>query len=193
MRKGTTVLVAIFFAGLLSGNLRAAARWNLEFKPVKLSRISIRTGNRWNAYWYLLYRVTNKTEEAVPLFLSIKAFTDAGPRPFVQGFYPRVVQAVEQREHKDLLDIRQMRGEIAPGETKEAVAVFGSLPESTDLLTVQVLGLWDRIVRESGKVFVEDRALLLAFYRPGDEYFPQYDRIRLVKSEWKVLERRPLK
>ena len=40
---------------------------------------------------------------------------------------------------------------------------------------------------------MEDRALVLTFFRPGDEYYPQYDKIRLVKREWKVLNRAPLK
>ena len=55
-----------------------------------------------------------------------------------------------------------------------------------------MVGLWDRISHEGGKVYVEDRVLVLTFYRPGDEYYPQYDKIRLIKRAWKILNRKPL-
>ena len=89
------------------------------------------------------------------------------------------------------LVLEELQGEleIAPGETKEAVAIFGSVAEATDKLLVQILGLWDRISPEGQKVFIEDRMLVLTYYRPGDEYFPQYDKITLKRSDWKVVSR----
>ena len=189
MKKGITLFMLGLFVGILAGKTEAAVRWNLEFKPVKMDRVSIRTGIQWKAYWYLVYQVTNKTDETVPLYLSIKATSDAANRTYFEGYYKRVERAIERKEGRDLLNIQEMRGEIGPGETKEAMAIFGSVVESTDVLKVRVLGLWDRISHEGKKVFIEDRALILTYYRPGDEYFPQYDRIRLKKTAWVVLHR----
>jgi hypothetical protein len=103
-----------------------------------------------------------------------------------------VEKAIEEREGKDFANIKDLRSDIGPGETKECLAIFGSIIESTDLLKIQVLGLWDRISHEGAKVFVEDRALILTYSRPGDEYFPQRDKIRFVRKDWKILERKEM-
>lgn len=189
MRKGITLLLLTFCGCLLAESANAADRWKLDFKPVKLDRISIKTGVKWKAYWYLIYQVTNNGEETAPLRLSIKAESDVAGKTYLQGYYQRVEQAIERKEGKNFLNIRDMRGEIEPGETKEAVAIFGSVSEATDKLLVRILGLWDRISPEGQKVFIEDRMLVLTYYRPGDEYFPQYDKITLKRSDWKVISR----
>jgi hypothetical protein len=80
-----------------------------------------------------------------------------------------------------------MRCDLEPGESKTGLAIFGKIAEGTDVLKIQVLGLWDRVKYEGNKVFVEDKALVLTYSRPGDEYFPQYDKIVYKRKDWVVL------
>lgn len=189
MRKGIALLLSVFCVCLIAQNANGEVRWKLDYKPIKMDRISIKTGMKWKASWYLIYQVTNKGDATVPLRLNIKAVSDVAGKTYLQGYYQRVEQAIERKEGRNFLNIRDMRGEIGPGETKEAVAIFGSIVESTDKLAVQVMGLWDRISHEGQKVFIEDRMLVLNYYRPGDEYFPQYDKIAFRGADWKVIFR----
>jgi hypothetical protein len=189
MKKGMMVTL-ILFLGLLVGGAKAAVRWHLDFEPVKVDRISIKTGAEWQAYWYFMFKVTNNTEETQRLRLGIKAFSDVADKTYLEGYYKRVEAAVEKREGKDLANIKDLRCTLEPGESKEGLAIFGSISESTDLLKIQILGLWDRISHEGPKIFVEDRALVLTYSRPGDEYYPQYDKIVFKRKDWKVLSRK---
>lgn len=189
MRKGIAFLTLAVLVGLFAMDAQASVRWNLGFKPGKLDRISLKTGKGQVTCWYLIYTISNKTDDAVPMSLSIKATSDGREKPYLEGYYPRAEKAIETKLGKDYLNIRDMRAEIGAGESKEAVAIFGSITESTDTLKIQVLGLWDRVSREGDKLFVEDRALELYYFRPGDELFPQYDKIRLKGLKWVVLHR----
>lgn len=189
MKKGialTLLLVACSFAG----SATAAERWKLEFEPVKLDRISIQTGMHWQSYWYLVYKVTNKTDETLPLRLSIKATSDVAKKTYRESYYKRVVEAINKKSGKEYLSIKEMRTTIDAGETKEAVAVFGSVVESTDVLKIEIKGLWDRLSREGPKTFIEDRVLELTYHRPGDEYYPQDDPITLKGKKWIVAYRK---
>jgi hypothetical protein len=179
----------VVLVSLLAIDAQASARWHLDFKPGKLDRISIMTGKGRVTYWYLIYTISNNTDDAVRMALSIKATSDGREKPYLEGYYPTAEKAIEAKLGKDFLNIKEMRSEIDAGDSKEALAIFGSVTESTDTLKVQVLGLWDRVSREGAKLFVEDRALELTYYRPGDELFPQYDRIRLKAKKWKVILR----
>lgn len=190
MKKGIAILLVFFVAVfVLSGNLSAEKRWNLKFEQGDLKRISIKTGIKWDAYWYLTYKVTNNTEQSIPMVLGIKAFSDATKTVYYEGYYKRVEEAIEKKTGKGYLNIKDMRTTIEPGESKEAIAIFGKINESTDTLKIQICGLWDRISHEGKKTFIEKKALELVFYRPGDEYFPQYDTIYFKSKKWVVLER----
>jgi len=186
------MLVLAFCICLLAGNAKAEVRWHLDFEAVKLDRISIRTGMQWSSYWYLVYKVSNKTDRDIPLRLSIKATSDVAKKTYLEGYYKRVEEAIELRDGKAYQNIKDLRCNIDQGDSKLCIAIFGSVVESTDTLKIQVRGLWDRVFYEGEKVFVEDRALVLTFLRPGDEYFPQYDKISLKRKEWVVLSRKEL-
>ena len=193
MNKRLAFLVAACVL-LFAGALQAEARWNLKFESGKMERISIKTGLKWDAYWYFTYKVTNNTDATVPLRLSIKALSDATDKVIYEGYYKRVEDAVEKKADKNYLNIKDLRtATIDPGESKEIIAILGKVNEATDVLKVHITGLWDRISPEGKKTFVEDRILVLSFYRPGDEYYPQYDRIILKKKEWVVENRKVLR
>jgi len=187
MKKGIVLVLVLFACFLSAADAKEGVRWNLKFEQVELDRISIKTGTQLQSYWYLIYKVSNETDETVPLRLSIKAISDVANKTYLEGYYKKVEGVVERIKGRKLLNIRDMRSEIGPGKTLEAIAVFGSIAESTDTCKIQVLGLWDRVRREGTKLFVEDRALVLKFKRPGDEYFPQHDMIVFDRFDWVVL------
>ena len=56
-----------------------------------------------------------------------------------------------------------------------------------DLLTVQVTGLVDVILKKKGITYFEKKALNLLFKRPGDEYYVQLDTVEFVKKKWIVI------
>jgi len=171
MKKGIALML-VFFTCVLVADLTAEVRWNLTFDQGEVERISIKTGINWEAYWYMTYKVTNNTDQDIPLHLGIKAISDVGKKTYIEGFYKRVEAAIEKAKGKKYLNIKDMRVTIKAGESKEAIAIFGSIEERTDTLKVQISGLWDRISHEGDKTFVEDKALVLTYYRPGDEFYP---------------------
>ncbi len=191
--KKAVLLISFFLVFVSMSAVEAGERWRLDFQPVKMDRILVRNGVNWVPHWYLIYKVKNPTEETVPLYLSIKAFDDVSKKSYTEMFMPEAVKAIELREKKPLKDVQKMRREIDPGETFTAVAVFRNVHEGTDLMRIEVLGLWDRVTHEGNRVFVEDRVLKLYFSRPGDEFYPQYDKFRFIKKEWAIVTRRERK
>jgi hypothetical protein len=172
---------------VIVSNADAASRWHLDFEPIKVDRIMLKTGMQSEAYWYFIYKVSNNGDQTVPLRLNIKAVSDVANKTYLEGYYKRVEEAIEKRSDVELLNIKEMRSDIEPGESKLGIAVFGKVAEGTDVLKIQVLGLWDRVKYEGSKVFIEDKALVLTYGRPGDEYFPQYDKIVYKRKDWVVL------
>jgi hypothetical protein len=167
----------------------AAERWHLEFQPVKMDRILLKTGSSATAYWYMIYQVKNPMDESVPLNLFIQAQSDVGKKTYVEWYSPTAVKAVAEREGGAFKNVKEMRGSIGPGETLTAVALFRNVHEGTDTLRIRVQGLWDRVFNAKNMVVVEDKVLDLYFFRPGDEYYPQFDRFFFKKQEWVVINR----
>lgn len=188
MRRGLLFcgLLAVCFL-VISTDAVAEDRWNLDFKQVKMGRVLVKFGETATPYWYLVYKVTNPTDDSITLNLQIKAHSDVGKKSYIEWYSPAAVKAVAAKEGRPLKNVQEMRGDIGPGESFEAVALFRNVHEGTDNLKIEVMGLWDRVTYSKGKLVVEDRVLNLYFFRPGDEYFPQFDRFFFKKSEWVVL------
>jgi len=188
MRRGLLLcglLVVCFMA--ISSFAFAEDRWHLDFKQVKMDRVLVKIGETNTPYWYLIYKVTNPTDESISLNLQIKAYSDVGKKAYIEWYSPLAVKTIVAKEQRPLKNIQEMRNEIGPGETLEAVALFKSVHEGTDNLRIEVFGLWDRVTYNTGQIVVEDRILNIYFFRPGDEYFPQFDRFFFKKQEWVVL------
>ncbi|MFW6164343.1 MAG: LolA family protein [Planctomycetota bacterium] len=140
--------------------------WALAFendtpKPLVLDD----PAGRLTYYWYMVYRVSNPNDRAVPckldvtLLLELKdqqwTFEDVADRVAEQHLEKRAVQ----RPLLNGLEIRQKP--IEPDETREGVAIFriGKKAKDFDHMTVQVRGLAkERIVKgqgepETGRVF----------------------------------------
>ena len=188
MRKGFLLCSLLVLFAVTT--LDASERWRVEFKPIKMDRVVVKSGETATPYWYLVYTVKNPTDEAVNLSLSIKARSDVGKLSYTEWYNPEALAAIKAREGKAIKNVREMRCEIGPGESKKAVALFRNVHEGTDLVEIQVSGLWDRVYREKDRLVFEDRVLNVYYFRPGDEYYPQFDNFTFKKSKWVVLNRR---
>jgi len=187
MRKGLLLFSLVLFG--ITASAEAAVRWHLEFKPLKMDRIVVRSGNEAIPYYYLIYTVKNPTTSPIFLDLSIKAVSDVSGLTYFEWFSPMAVAAVQDREGIPLLNVRQMRRKIGPGESLKAVALFRKVHEGTNLLKVEIAGLWDTVYREKGELVFEEKVLDVYFSRPGDPYYPQFDHFFFKKEEWVVLKR----
>jgi len=101
--------------------------------------------------------------------------------------------AARSLRNESLSSTATLRGTpIASKATAHGVANFGRIDPNADELTVRVHGLWDPVVRtRQGKVFRENRVLVLQFARRGDEYERPMDPIRFV-SKKEVVEGDPV-
>ncbi len=171
MRRGfflCGLLVVCFMA--ISTFASAEDRWHLEFKQVKMDRVLVKIGETNTPYWYLVYKVTNPTDESIFLNLQLKAYSDVGTKNYIEWFSPLAVKTIVAKEQRGLKNVQEMRTEIGPGETFEGVALFKNVHEGTDNLRIEVCGLWDRVTFDKGQIVVEDKVLKLYFFRPGDEF-----------------------
>jgi hypothetical protein len=181
-------LLSLAFVSLGLGTLQAAPRAHLEAKADRIGTIIVNGLSGYGPYLYFTYTVTNPTDKELSLFLDLTVETDT-PNKYRNGVDPAVEQAVKQRLKKDFLDISQMRSaKIAPGETKDCIAVFGRVDPAADVLNVVIRGLVDRVAFEKGKRVIEDRALVFKYLRPGDEYHP-VRAIHEAGKEWRVIAR----
>jgi|GEM_PF-2152759 len=188
MKRGFVLgcLVVLFAVSLAS----AQDRWQLDFTPVKMDRALVTIGETTTPYWYLIYKVNNSTDDTLTLDLTLKAVSDVGKKTYVEWFSPAAEKLIEAKEGRDFKNVQDLRGlELDSGDTVEAVALFRNVHESTDLLKIHIFGLWDSVYTDLGKVINEDNVLVLHYFRPGDEYFPQFDRFFFKKKEWIVLNR----
>ena len=181
-------LLSIALVSLILASVDAAPRARLEAKAGQIGTLIVNGLSGEGPYLYFTFSVTNPTDKEMSLFLDLSVETDT-PNKYRNGVDPAVEKAVEQRLKKELLNISEMRTtKIAPGETKECIAVFGKIDPAADVINVVIGGLVDRVAFENGKRVIEDRVLVFKYLRPGDEYHP-VRAIRPAGKEWRVLAR----
>lgn len=187
MKKGLALCCLLV---LLTATAGAVEGWHIDFQPVKMDRVLVKSGETATTYWYMIYKVKNPMDDEHQLRLSVRAYSDVGKRSYFEMYYPKAQKAIEAKEGRAFKNLKQMRTKIGGGDTIEGVAIFKNVHEGTSYLKVRVTGLWDRVVHKAGKLFVEDWALDLTFYKKGDEYFPQFDPIIFKKKQRVLLQRR---
>ncbi len=178
------------FLALLTAPLRAEVRWQLECQPNQIGTVTVRGIEGAGIYGYMTFTVTNKTGREVALSLGVWADTDvAGHKPYRGTIDPVVKEWIEARAGKTFKTLNEVRGEkLADGASVELMVSFGKLDANVDLLDINILGLCDRVYRDKGKTYVEDKVLRVEVVRPGDEFLRQYDLLRMKGVHWKVLE-----
>ncbi|MCU0726502.1 MAG: hypothetical protein MUE73_12045 [Planctomycetes bacterium] len=186
------VLIALVLP-LLASSLAEAQekgeykRWKLDFTRGEFANVFVTDAlGKTHVSWYLTFSVKNGHDRDVPLGLRVLGSTDT-KQEYRGTIAPQFQSALEKktgRKYKSALDLS--KGTIAAGETVEGVVFFGNVDPNMDWMTIRVYGLYDTIEQIDGKLYFEQRVLVLTYYRPGDEFGAAGDEIHFKRSDWVI-------
>ncbi len=166
--------------------------WTLDFQARTPQRIVMvdREGNR-QAYWYMVYVVTNETGEARDFIPNAVMFTDTGK--FIRdGIYPSVVEAVKRQYRlNELKSSVEMLGRPAEEgqerlpnlkegleQAQQGIFVFPAVDERINSFKIFVTGLSGEFIvqevpsvkeGEDPQMVVLRKTMELRYAVPGDE------------------------
>ncbi len=189
---------SILFVGLTASTVTAAPRagivgkaWELDFSFFDPQRIRVKLpgDNRPTTFWYVLYRVTNRTGQEVQFFPSFRFVTDT-LKVVIAGeqISPSVYRYIAARHRKDFpffAEPSKVVGPLLQGEAnaRTSAAVFRTFDPRAGSFKLYVSGLSGEIERVNNPVFdptrkvSEDnqrffllrRTLEVTYDLPGDE------------------------
>ena len=188
--------------------VKLADLWVLDFRMVKVGIFQPTEGlHRGENYWYMIYRVENKTGRDRQAFIAVGARSDKG-KSYSSVHLPDVEAQIERKvgrplwgrtDESEILRERAKEGEAAAekgafnyfpfksGESRECLAIFSKLDPGTSKVTVGVEGLsndLNLVQKEGGGRQVISRVYGLDLERVGDEYAVGLDQFRLLKEGW---------
>ncbi len=148
-------------------------------------------------YWYLVYTVTNHSEEAHPFVPAFTLFTDTAELRRA-GFFPEVYKAIKQgRKIPFLENAAKLHGKLftGPDNARTGVAIFAPLPRETDRFTLFVEGLSGLYVERPRPDVPEDapedqktirlrKTLALEYDLPGDRWWQNLDQPVFLSKKW---------
>lgn len=182
------ILPVILFASAHAQDEAEYSRWKLDITYGIPDFVVLKdVHGDTHLVWYLLYTVTNNTDDDVPLRIKIKAVTDT-KRTYHDSIAPLAQRELKKQTGKDFMNaIKMNRGNLAAGAKAEGVAFFGDLDPNFDTLKVRISGLYDTVDQVDGKLYHENKVLVVTYLRPGDEFGSARDIITKKGEEW-VLE-----
>lgn len=138
----------------------AATDWQFEFEYDTPSPIQVRDAmGRPQTYWYMLYEITNRSDEEQYFVPDFVLYTDTGE--VVEsgaGVGPAVYQAIRRRHRNDLIENpSQLTGRVLRGadNARFGVAVFRKLDPQARSFDIFVGGLSGETARVELPVPVE--------------------------------------
>jgi hypothetical protein len=157
--------------------------WVLDFtfKPVRI--VEVDDGRKKHRYYYLYYRVVNRTGKPRTFVPQFTLVTDTGKRYEDTAGLPQALAKIQKKEDPNVevhgaVDING----IIPPSKKEGVddvvtgaAIWENIDPHADAFKIYVRGLSDgyQLVTPPGadkdKRVIRDKTLRLDFTRPGDE------------------------
>jgi len=182
--------LALVFAALcaFAPDLSADVRWQLDASLGKVGVLTTKGVEGPGTYAYMTLTVTNRSGKELPVSLGVWAGTDVAKRTYRGTIDPVVKAEVERRMGKKFKTLSEARAEkLADGASVELLVTFGKIDPNVDVLDIHVQGLVDRVYRDRGKTWVEDKVLLFKVTRFGDEFDRQQDMLRVKSTKWVVL------
>jgi hypothetical protein len=184
MRKALVLSLVLFaFCGSVFAEEEC---WTLNFENQPPRRLVVTgAGGQDGVYWYVLYKVTNRTEKERFFIPDICIETETNKK-YLDSLYPALEAAVEQKKGKRFLNLAEMIGTVKPGQTKEGVALFPQIDPTADELRLVVMGITNefKIERSQAGKVCRHRALLATYKRPGDEHYPAFKRVYFYGRTW---------
>ncbi len=182
--------------------------WVLDFTMQKVATFQPSEGpHRGQTYWYMLYRIENKTGQDREAHLAINAQSDK-KKTYGDTYLPDIEALIERKVGKPLwgkadrsqaLKERAEKGEVSSenatfnyfpfenGKRRDCIAIFNQLDPSATKVTIAIEGLSNDlklIHPEGGEKQIQSRVYLLELERPGDEFAMNLDRFNLVRRGW---------
>jgi hypothetical protein len=172
--------------------------WTFDFQFEHPQPIVVQTpGGDREVYWYLVFTVTNRSDEAREFVPAFTLYTDQATVRRA-GMFPRVYEAIKANrkirflEHSSKLHTRIMPGE---GNARTGVAIFAPLGRETDCFTIFCEGLSGRYIErpnlkaaadapEDEKVVRLRKAVALSYKLPGDKWWLNLDQPTFVAKKW---------
>jgi len=179
-------------------NLVKGEDWTFDFQFEHPHPIVVETpGGEREVYWYLVYTVTNRGEEARRFVPAFTLYTDKANLRRA-GLFPHVYEAVKaHRKVRFLENAVKMHSKVMPGEghARTGVAIFAPLDRETDRFTIFCEGLSGRYVErpnlQAGPDAPEDeqvvrlrKTLALTYKLPGDKWWLNLDQPTFVSKTW---------
>ncbi len=195
MIRRLVLSAAVLFAGFGGAMVSAAPQaglinpsWELDVEFFDPQRITISTATGDQTYWYVLYRVINRTGKDVRFFPSFRIVTDtlkvvdAG-----DGVHPSAYDAIADRHRKDFQFFAppaKITGLLLQGmaNARESAAVFQTFDPQASSFTVYMGGMAGEKVRvnnpafdpnqkesaDNPRSFLAQRTLAVQYDLPGD-------------------------
>ncbi len=203
--------VLVLFAGLCCATISAAPQatlispsWELDVEFMDPQRITISTPNGNQTYWYVLYRVINRTGKDVRFLPSFRIVTntlsviDAG-----DGVHPAAYDAIAARhrvEFPNFAPPAKITGMILQGvaNARESAAVFQTFDPQASSFKVYMGGFAGEKKRENNtafdptkeesednpRSFLVQRTLEISYDLPGDANTRAYARPIRRDRQW---------
>ncbi|MFO8014806.1 MAG: hypothetical protein R6X20_16040 [Phycisphaerae bacterium] len=179
-------------------NLIKGEDWTFDFQFEHPHPIVVQTpGGEREVYWYLVYTVTNRSNEARNFVPAFTLYTDQATVRRA-GMFPRVYEAIKaNRKIRFLGHTSKLHTKIMPGEgnARTGVAIFAPLDRETDRFTIFCEGLSGRYIErpnlkaaadapEDEKVVRLRKAIALSYKLPGDKWWLNLDQPTFLSKEW---------
>lgn len=201
MKKMLVYTVLVLILGLSSRALRADApapspypvAWELSFKHGTPRRIVVKIADvpTAQAYWYMTYRVTNKTDRERTFMPVIEMMTKDGQIIRSDRGVPReVFDAIKTREKSQfMVPEAKVGGELRVGEeeTKYSVAIWPEPMPEMGTFSIFVAGLSGEsagVKGPDGKEIMLWKTLEITYKVPGDEVRPGEDPMIPAGERW---------
>jgi hypothetical protein len=188
--------------------------WTLDFEAQRPRRLTLGREPDLETYWVVPFTLTNKDADDHAFFLEVSAKDDKKNeyRNVAQDQVKDVVRRKLGVRKTGVLwtaedyTVQHEPIEVPPtfphdmklpvikaGESVRCVAIFRGPNVEADRLTVTFRGLTSDVVAaktdKPNERKVTERALVLDYERPGDEFHRSSDAIEYVGRQWVVLER----
>ena len=200
-----------------AGTLWAAPRpsevrikWEIEidYRPPQVIQIPVTGTNRLQTFWYMRFRVTNRSGADQVLIPDIVLYTDTGQLIRAGQRVPMAVFRAIQKLHNDpfLKDTTSITGKILQGadNSKDGVAIWPDFDPKAGTIDIFIGGLSGesaevvlptpvkvRVMGEDGKMTVKEidrivlvKTLRLRFDVPGEAGARAGIAVKQLKEDW---------
>jgi hypothetical protein len=174
--------------------------WEFKFRHSAPKRIVVDAGNGApQAYWYMTYTVTNKTDQERTFLPVFEMMTDDGKViRSDRGIPMKVFTQIKAREKNNLLEhFTQIGGEIRLGEdeARDGVAIWKEPMAEMGSFSIFLTGLSGENARlkdaegkdvkdADGQSIILRKTLQMNYFVRGDEVYPGLDEVNTRPETW---------